>query len=87
MNEAYEKFYNKFYKRKGYSFLLDLFYGNYITETYCKKCNKKSIKFSAFNMIELPIYQLAKHNEDNSLDIYQILNSYFSESKIHGKTC
>lgn len=84
---AYKKFYNKFYERKGYSFLLDLFYGNYITRNFCKKCGKiLSVKFNAFNMIELPIYELAKVNR-YSLNIDDILNSFFSESKIYGAKC
>ena len=85
---AYDKFFNKFYERKGYSFLLDLFYGNYITKQYCNICNSLlSVKFSAFNMIELPIYELDKENRYSSLKIDDILNSYFSRSKIHGATC
>ena len=84
---AYKKFYNKFYERKGYSFLLDLFYGNYITRNFCKKCGKiLSVKFNAFNMIELPIYELAKVNR-YSLNIDDILNSFFSVSSIYGAKC
>ena len=85
--EAYKKFYNKFYEKKGYSFLLDLFYGNYITKKFCKKCKKLlSVKFNAFNMIELPIYELAKANR-YSLNLDDILKSFFSESKIYDSKC
>ena len=84
---AYKKFYSKFYERKGYSFLLDLFYGNYITKKFCKRCRKiLSVKFNAFNMIELPIYELAKVSR-YSLNIDDILKSFFSESKIYGAKC
>ena len=84
--EAYKKFYNKFYEKKGYSFLLDLFYGNYITKKFCKKCkNLLSVKFNAFNMIELPIYELAKNRYSLNLD--DILKSFFSESKIYDSKC
>ena len=84
--EAYDKFYNKFYEKKGESFILDLFYGNYITKKFCKNCEKVlSVKFSAFNMIELPIYELAK-NSDN-LDRDEIIKSYFSKTKIDNATC
>ena len=87
-NEAYKKFEKKFYERRGDSSLLDLFYGNYITEKFCKKCRKKiSVKFSAFNMIELPIYELAQKNKYCSLTLETILNSFFSESKIYGAIC
>lgn len=50
--EVYQKFYKKFYEGRGYSFLLDLFNGNYITQKFCIKCGKISVQFSAFNMIE-----------------------------------
>ena len=87
-NEAYKKFEKKFYERRGDSSLLDLFYGNYITEKFCKKCRKKiSVQFSAFNMIELPIYELAQENKYSSLNIKQILDSYFAESKIYESFC
>ena len=84
--EAYEKFYNKFYKKKGKSLLLNLFYGNLITVKYCKNCGLKStIKFSAYNMLELPIYELSKNNNRTSLDIDKILDSYFSDSIFNQK--
>ena len=83
--EAYDKFYNKFYKKKGKSLLLNLFYGNLITLKYCKNCGLKStIKFSAYNMLELPIYELSKNNTyRTSLDIDKILDSYFSDSNFN----
>ena len=87
--EAYDKFYNKFYKKKGKSLLLNLFYGNLITVKYCKNCGLKStIKFSAYNMLELPIYELSKNNTyKTSLDIDKILDSYFSDSIIYDEKC
>ena len=46
--EAFDIFYNKFYKKRGSSFILDLFYGILRTEKYCEKCSiKYSIKFNA----------------------------------------
>ena len=85
---AYKKFYNKFYERRGYSFLLDLFYGNYITKRFCRNCKQiLTVKFSAFNMIELPIYELAQKNKYYDLNLEDILNSFFSESKIYGDIC
>ena len=38
-------------------------------------------------MIELPTYELAQKNKYYSLNIKDILNSYFSESKIYGAKC
>lgn len=89
VREAYIKFYNKFYKRKGKSPLLDIFYGNFITEKYCKKCKSiLSIKFNAFNMLELPIYKLSISKKYyNSLTLDEILNSFFAESKIDDDFC
>ena len=84
---AFEKFCNKFYMRKGDSKMLDLFYGNYLTKTTCKSCESNVFKFSAFNMIELPIYIINKYNKRQKLDIDEILKSYFSESKIYEAIC
>ena len=54
---------------------------------FCKKCNKLlSVKFNAFNMIELPIYELAKKSR-YSLNLDDILKSFFSESKIYESKC
>lgn len=85
LRSAYEKFYNKFFERRGYSGLLDLFYGIYITKRFCK-CGFSSVKFSAFNMIELPIYELAKGYK-SCLKLNDIMDSYFSKSRIYGATC
>ena len=87
--KAYEKFYNKFYDKKGNSFLLDLFYGNFITKTFCESCGDLSVKFNAFNMIELPIYELNKkmNYKLGKLNIKDILDSYFSKSIIDGAVC
>jgi ubiquitin C-terminal hydrolase len=85
--EAFDKFKIKFYDRKGYSKLNDLFYGIYITEKYCG-CRKISVKFNAFNMIELPIYKFNNDKGDYAtLDIKEILDSHFSKSKIYDSIC
>ena len=85
--EAFDKFKIKFYDRKGYSKLNDLFYGIYITEKYCG-CRKISVKFNAFNVIELPIYKFNNDKGDYAtLDIKEILDSHFSKSKIYDSIC
>ena len=85
--EAFDKFKIKFYDRKGYSKLNDIFYGIYITEKYCG-CRKISVKFNAFNMIELPIYKFNNDKGDYAtLDIKEILDSHFSKSKIYDSIC
>ena len=62
--KAYDNFFKKFYMKKGYSFILELFYGIIRVEKYCKNCKKiNSIKFNAYNMLELPIYELANQNK------------------------
>lgn len=80
---AYTSFYKKFYKRRGYSFILDLFYGINKTNKLCKACNKIfTIKFNSFNMIELPIYELANETKNNFLTFDEIINKYLGYNKI-----
>ena len=84
--EAYSKFYNRFYIKKGYSFLIDIFYGISQTKKYCTKCNNQILnKFNSYNMLELPIYELAKKNRNKSLDINEIINEYKKEKKLDFK--
>jgi ubiquitin C-terminal hydrolase len=80
---AYISFYKKFYKRRGYSFILDLFYGVSKTNKLCKACNKIfTIKFNSFNMIELPIFDLANTTNNNYLTFDEIINNYLRYNKI-----
>lgn len=80
---AYTSFYKKFYKRRGYSFILDLFYGTSKSNKLCKACKKTfSIKFNSFNMIELPIFELANKTKNNYLTFDEIINSYLEYKKI-----
>jgi ubiquitin C-terminal hydrolase len=80
---AYISFYKKFYKRRGYSFILDLFYGINKTNKFCKACNKIfTIKFNSFNMIELPIFELANKTKNNYLTFDEIINKYLGYNKI-----
>lgn len=78
--KAYEKLYNKFYKKIGNSFLLDLFYGILKTEKYCKCGNILSIRYNPYNMIELPIYDLAQNNS-YSLSLEEIIMEYINPYK------
>ena len=82
---AYNKFYNRFYKTKGNSFLLDLFYSILKTQKVCKYCGKvNSIKFNAYNIIELPIINLAKRGNDIKFE--DIIENYFTkEQNIDGE--
>ena len=85
---SFDKFYKKFYIKKGYSFILELFYGIIRTEKYCRSCNTSNfVKFSSFNMLDLPIYNLVKSNRNKQLDLREILNKYISEYKNDDYTC
>ena len=86
--EAFDKFYKKFYIKKGYSFILELFYGILRIEKFCKNCGTSNIlKFNSFNILNLPIYKLAKFNKNKPLDMRDILNEYFLEYKSNDFSC
>ena len=77
---AYNKFYKRFYTNKGNSFLLDLFYSILKTQKVCKSCGKvNSIKFNAYNIIELPIKSLA--NRGNDIQLVDIIENYFKKNE------
>ena len=81
--KAYDKFCNRFYLNKGYSFLIDIFYGIFKSINYCKACKQTiTIKFNAYNMLELPIYKLAKINNNKTLDLKEILNEFRREKQL-----
>jgi len=88
--ECFNNFFNKFYMKKGSSFILDLFYGILRTKKYCNSCKTVFSKnFSSFNILELPIYFLSKDNKD-TLNFVEILINYTSQKKIlnaHCKKC
>lgn len=84
--KPYESLYSKFYLRRGDSFLLDLFYGILKIEKKCKNCNYSLIKFNAYNMLELPIYDLVREKNNKSLTLKEILDAYISEKK-NEKSC
>lgn len=86
--EAFNRFFKKFYIKNGYSFILELFYGIIKTEKKCKSCRLSNfIKFSSFNILDLPIYSLAKSNNNKTLNLKEILNNYLLENKSNGFTC
>ena len=84
--KIYDNFYRRYYIKKGNSFLTDIFYGIRKTRNYCKNCGKTiTNSFSSYNMLELPIYNLVKRNNNKTLDLIQILNEYRTEKKIEFK--
>jgi ubiquitin C-terminal hydrolase len=82
-NDAYISFYKKFYKRREYSFKLDLFYGINKTNKLCKACNKIfTIKFNSINVIGFPIFDLANKTKNNYLTFDEIINKFLEYNKI-----
>ena len=83
----YENLYKKFYQRKGNSFILNLFYGITKLTKYCKKCGTiNSIKFNVYNMLEFPLYSLAKKYKNKDFTLNDLYNKYIEEIKNDG-TC
>ena len=85
IKSAYDNFFNRFYIKRGYSFLIDIFYGILQSQIHCKACNEKTIKFNPYNMLELPIIQLAKKYKNKSLELTMILNEFKVEKKYESK--
>lgn len=87
--ENFMKFYQKFIKRKGTSFILNLFYGLLRTENYCNKCNNiYSIKFNSFNILQIPIYEDdLTFGNNKKLDLRDILFKFISEKKKENDEC
>lgn len=83
--KSYKTFCRKFYDRRGYSFLLDLFYGIIKIEKKCHNCESiNSIKFSPYNMLKLPIYEFYNNSSINFIDV---LNKYISRYKSEDISC
>lgn len=82
----FTKFYNKFLKKKGNSFILDLFYGLLRTENYCKYCkNTFSVKFNTFNILEIPIN--VDYLSNNPLNMQDLLMKFISEKDDLNEIC
>ena len=85
IRNAYDSFFNRFYLKRGYSFLLDIFYGILLSKIYCKSCNETTLKFNPYNMLELPIIQMANNNKKKSLELNMILKVFRDDKKYEGK--
>ena len=77
----YENLYKKFFQRKGYSFIFNLFYGILKVTKICKNCKVNSIKFNAYNILELQLYNLTKKNRKKDLNLKDLLNNFSEETK------
>ena len=90
--EKDEKYFNaflrKYQKRKGNSFILDLFYGIFRTENYCKNCNYSfNVKFNTFNILEFIIDEEKYRYQNDSIDIRDLLEEYISENDSDIERC
>ena len=90
--EKDEKYFNdflhKYQKRKGNSFILDLFYGVFRTENYCKKCNYSfTVKFNTFNILEFIIDEEKYRYQNNPIDMRDLLEEYISENDSDTDRC
>ena len=81
--EAYNKILNRFFRKKGGSFLVDLFYGIQKIENKCRNGHIISFKFCNYNMIELSISKFAKNMNKLNLDIF--LTNYIQPIKCKEK--
>ncbi len=81
VKNAYDNFFKRFYIKRGYSFLIDIFYGILQMKKTCKNCGEKVITFNPYNMIELPIYQIAKKDNNKILFLTEILDEFIKEKK------
>ena len=84
----FNKFCQKFFKRNGTSFIIDLFYGVFRIEYYCKKCEAIfNIKFSSFNILEIPITEKHSFESDEPLNVQNLIENYISEKDVKGEIC
>jgi len=81
--EAYDKFHKRFFIKKGYSFVKNIFYGIMQTINYCNICKKEFLNsFNAYCMIKLPIYNLALRKKKSNIELKEILDEYRTEKKM-----
>lgn len=86
--EFFNKFYRKFFKRNGTSFIIDLFYGVIRTEYYCKKCKGIfNIKFSSFNILEIPVIEQYSFENNEPLNVQNLIENFISEKDDMDEIC
>lgn len=86
-DENYNKYLEKLYK-KGTSFITHLFYGILRIENYCiNKCKETFlVKYSSFNILDLPLYYL-EINNNQTLEIEDIIERYVKKKEISKMSC
>jgi len=86
--KPYENLFKKFFKRRGDSFVIDLFYGILKTTKFCKNCGKtSSIKLSIYNMLEFQLYILAKKYPNKDLTLSELYKNYLEDKLSEGESC
>ena len=86
--EYFNKFYQKFFKRNRNSFIIDLFYGVFRTEYYCKKCKSTfNTKFSSFNILEIPASEIHSFKNIEPLYVQNLIENFISEKDDSGEYC
>ena len=86
--KPYETLFKKFFKRRGDSFVIDLFYGILKTTKFCKNCGKtSSIKLSMYNMLEFQLYILGKKNPNKDLSLSELYKNYLDDKLSEGESC
>ena len=86
--EYFNKFYQKFFKRNNNSFIIDLFYGVFRTEYYCKKCNCTfNTKFSSFNILEIPTSEIHSFKNNEPLYVQNLIENFISEKDDPDEIC
>lgn len=85
---CFNNFLNKYQKRKGNSFILDLFYGIFRTENYCKYCNYSfTVKFNTFNILEFIINEEKYRYQNKTINMQDLLEEYISEYNNDNEIC
>lgn len=84
--ESFQKFYKKFYERKGSSFIIDSFYGILRSVSFCKCGVTFSVRFHSFNILELPLCNI--ENQDNKiLSMHNILKKFITKKVVKDAKC
>jgi len=74
----FNKFYKRFQKRNGNSYIIDLFYWVFRTEYYCKNCKCiYNIKFNSFNILEIPVIEKHSFKKNESLNVQNLIRKFY----------
>ena len=75
------------YFKNEYSYIIKLFYGQFISELTCTHCNKKSITYEPFCYLSLPIPNINNVTLGNYLDHFSENETLDSENKWKCEKC